>query len=154
MKKQITIVSIAMILATAFTGWLSPAYAAEDPIYTSLFSNKAAKGYDVTAYFSDSKPIEGKSKYSTTYKGAEWLFANQENLDKFIADPEKYAPQYGGYCAYAAALGETVSADPEQWTIHEGRLFLNYDKAVNKIWLADKEGFIKKADQNWPTLLD
>ncbi len=145
--------SAILYLAAMLLG-SSSALAGEDPIYTTLFSNKAAKGYDVTAYFTDNKPVEGKSKFSTEYMGAEWLFASQENLDKFKADPEKYAPQYGGYCAYAAALGDAVSADPEQWTIHEGKLYLNYDKKVNDIWVADKSGYIAKADKNWPTLLE
>ena len=91
-----------------------PAFAAKDPIYTSLFSKNAAGGYDVTAYFSENKPVKGKKKFNTSYMGANWLFASQENLDLFLADPEKYAPQYGGYCAWAAAGGYTAKGDPKQ----------------------------------------
>ncbi len=150
MKKLSRIIS-SLILVLAFC---NPANAAEDPIYTSLFSSNAAGGYDVTAYFTDMKPVKGNKKFQTEYMGATWLFASQENLDKFIQDPEKYAPQYGGYCAWAAARGDTYKGDPEYWSLHDGKLYLNFDQEVKDKWLRDKESFISKADARWPALLE
>ena len=147
---------ISRIAATfiLFVGVSTYAIAAKDPIYTTLFSNNAAGGYDVTAYFSEMKAVEGSKKYKTQYMGATWLFASQENLDKFLEDPEKYAPQYGGYCAWAAAKGDTYKGDPEHWSLHNGKLYLNYDQEVKDKWLDDKETFISQADAKWPALLD
>lgn len=126
---------------------------AKDAIYTTLFSDKGAGGYDVTAYFSENKAVKGNSAYQTEYMGANWLFASQENLDKFVAAPESYAPQYGGYCAYAAALNQFASGDPEQWSIHDGKLYLNYDKNIKNKWDGNKIDYITKGDKNWPSLI-
>ena len=126
---------------------------AADKVYTSFFSNKAVSGYDTVAYFTEHKPVKGSGKYTTDYMGAKWLFSSADNLNLFKANPEKYAPQYGGYCAWAVAQGDTASADPRQWLIDNGKLYLNYDAAVKKKWLADKEKFIEKANQNWPAVL-
>jgi len=123
-----------------------------DPVYTSYFSNNAIKGYDTVAYFTEGKAVEGDEQFSTEYMQATWLFSSQQNLDLFKADPEKYAPQYGGYCAYAVSQNTTASIKPELFTIHEGKLYLNYSKGVNKKWFANKENFIVDADKNWPTL--
>ena len=125
-----------------------------DPIYTSLFSSKAIKGYDTVAYFTEGKPVKGSSEFTTEYKGATWLFSSQENLDKFVSAPDDYAPQYGGYCAYAVAQDQTASIRPELFTIHEGKLYLNYNEKINDRWLENKESFIEAADKNWPKLLD
>lgn len=125
-----------------------------DPIYTSLFSNKAIKGYDSVAYFTENKAIKGDKEFSLDHKGAVWLFSSQENLELFKANPEKYEPQYGGYCAYAVSKNQTASIKPELFTIHEGKLYLNYNKSINDKWLEQKESFIEDADKNWPQLLD
>ena len=130
------------------------AWAAKDPVYTGFLSNTAAGGYDVTAYFSEGKPVEGDSKFHTEYMGAEWHFASRENLDKFLAEPEKYTPQYGGYCAWAAANGYTAKGDPNHWAVHNGKLYLNYDGKVQATWNTDRDGFITRADANWPAILD
>ncbi len=124
-----------------------------DPTYTSLFSDKAIKGYDTVAYFTEGKPVEGSSDFTTEYNEATWQFSSQGNLELFLANPEKYAPQYGGYCAYAVSQGQTASIKPELFTIHEGKLYLNYNESINQRWLKNKEAFIIDADQNWPKLL-
>lgn len=155
--KTLSIGHLLAILTLPLVLVFSPgqtAYAAKDPVYTALFSSNAAGGYDVTAYFSENKAVEGSKKYSTEYNGARWLFASQENLDRFLADPEKYAPQYGGYCAWAAAQGQTAKGDPEHWSIHDGKLYLNYDAEIKQQWLSDKVNLISEADKHWPTLLD
>ncbi len=148
--KAITTLLSALFLSAVM---ISSAVAGKDPIYTSYFGNNGAGGYDVTAYFSENTAVEGSKKYKTEYMGADWLFASQENLDKFTADPSAYAPQYGGYCAYAAAIDSFASGDPEQWSIHDGKLYLNYDKDVKEMWDGNKFDYIVKADVNWPGLL-
>jgi hypothetical protein len=86
------------------------------------------------------------------WQGTTWIFASAENRDRFQADPERYAPQYGGYCAYAVSKGHTASIDPKAWTIVDGKLYLNYSKGVKKKWEQDVPGNIVKADKNWPDL--
>lgn len=130
----------------------APAHAA-DPVYTSIWNSKAVSGYDVVAYFSQGKPVKGSSSYTTKYKGATWYFASKQNLDAFKANPAKYAPQYGGYCAWAMAMGKTASADPKYWKIVDGKLYLNYDADIQKKWEKDVPGFIKKADSQWPKVV-
>ena len=141
-------ISISLLFAL-----VSSQVLALDPTYTSLFSSKAIKGYDTVAYFTEGKPVEGKSEFTTEYNEATWLFSSQKNLDLFLANPEKYAPQYGGYCAYAVSQGQTAPIKPELFTIHEGKLYLNYSEKINDRWLDNKEAFIVDADKNWPKLL-
>lgn len=129
------------------------AASAVQPVYTGLFSNKAIKGYDTVAYFTEGKPVKGSESFQFEYMGAVWLFANADHLAMFKAEPEKYAPQYGGYCAYAVAHNQTASIKPELFTIHEGKLYLNYNADVNEKWLDQKASFIERANQNWPGLL-
>lgn len=132
---------------------ISPARA-DDPVYTGTFSSLAVSGYDPVAYFTDGKPVEGSSAFEYEWKGAAWRFASAENLAAFEADPEIYAPQYGGYCAWAVSQGYTASADPDVWRIVDGKLYLNYSRAVQQKWERDIPGNISKADANWPKVLD
>lgn len=127
--------------------------AALDPTFTAFFSDQAIRGYDTVAYFTEGKPVKGSEKYSTEYNQADWLFSSQENLDLFLSDPEKYAPQYGGYCAYAVSQNTTASIQPELFTIVNDKLYLNYSESINQKWAADKQSFIEGADKNWPKLL-
>ena len=123
---------------------------ATDPIYTGFFSNLAVSGYDTVAYFTDGKPVKGNSSITHEYMGAVWQFASEANKAKFIADPEKYAPQYGGYCAWAVSQGYTASGNPNHWKVVDGKLYLNYDASVQEKWQKDIPGFIAAADKNWP----
>ena len=141
------------VVAIIFASIISTHAIALDPTYTALFSSEAIKGYDTVAYFTENKPVKGKSEFSTEYNEATWLFSSKENLDLFLGDPEKYAPQYGGYCAYAVAKGSTASIKPELFTIHEGKLYLNYNNSINDKWNANKENFIADADKNWQELI-
>jgi YHS domain-containing protein len=113
------------------------------------FEGIAIKGYDPVAYFTDQKPVKGTASFEYLWNGARWRFASAEHLDLFRADPEKYAPKYGGYCAYAVSQGKIVDIDPEAWTVFERRLYLNVSKKVRGLW----EGYIRKADENWPRML-
>ncbi len=148
---QKSLVKFIAIVALLILG--STSVRASSEIFTAFFSDLAVSGYDAVAYFVDNKAVKGNPGFRTDYKGATWQFKNKENLRSFLADPEIYAPQYGGYCAWAVAQNETASGDPELWTIHNGKLYLNYDTDILDKWLADKEALIIEADKNWPGVL-
>ena len=114
----------------------------------------AIRGYDPVAYFTVGEPTPGRDKYSTKWQGAIYKFSSAENLALFKSDPEQYAPQYGGYCAYAVSKGATASTEPEAWTIVNGKLYLNFNLGVQKRWRKDIPGHIKAADNNWPGVLN
>lgn len=123
-----------------------------DPVFTA--DGAAIHGYDPVAYFKDNEAVPGKPEFTAEYQGATWRFASAANRDAFVADPAKYAPQYGGYCAYAVSQGSTASTDPDAWTIRDGKLYLNYSKSVRALWALNKSGYIAAADSNWPKLRD
>ncbi len=110
----------------------------------------AIKGYDPVAYFTTGKPTPGLAQFSTTYRGATYRFASAENRDRFIAAPEKFVPQYGGYCAYAISLNKIADIDPDEWTIVNDKLYLNNGFLAQSLWSLDKSGNIVRGDQNWP----
>lgn len=126
---------------------------AVDPIFTPFLNNLAIRGYDPVAYFTQNQAVEGLEAYEFEWMGATWRFANAEHKNLFVNDPEAYAPQYGGYCAYAVASNSTASIEPEQFSIVDGKLYLNYNKSVQQKWLKDQARFIEEADKNWPALL-
>ncbi|MEM1433008.1 MAG: YHS domain-containing (seleno)protein [Pseudomonadota bacterium] len=134
--------------------WVLPGQAAEDPIYTGFFSNVAVQGHDVVAYFKEGKPVKGKSGYAVEHEGAEFRFSSAENLEAFQADPDAYLPQYGGYCAWAVSQGYTAKGSARNWRIVDGKLYLNYNADVQETWEKDIPGFIKLADNQWPTVLE
>jgi YHS domain-containing protein len=110
----------------------------------------ALHGYDPVAYFESEAPAKGSPLHSYTYKGSKFLFATAENQKKFAADPEKYAPQYGGYCALGTANGYKVSTQPDAFAVVDGKLYLNHDRKVLDLWKRDEPGYITRANQNWP----
>lgn len=136
-----------------------PALAAQPPINTlknSVFGGRtgvAINGYDTVAYLTQGKPVKGLDAHSWSWQGAVWKFASQAHLDLFKAQPEKYAPQYGGYCAYGVAQGNLVKVEPEQFTVRDGKLYLNYDADIQALWLKDPAGFIRTADMRFAQLL-
>jgi YHS domain-containing protein len=142
----------AMTLLTCAAPAL-PAQAAKPPVYTAALSDVAAGGYDVVAYFTTGRPTLGDKAFSTSWKGATWRFASAANLAKFKANPASYAPQYGGYCAWAVANGYTAKGDPRNWKIVGGKLYLNYNDEIQSRWVKDVPGFIAKGDANWPAVL-
>jgi YHS domain-containing protein len=129
------------------------AWAQEAPVYTGLVKGVAVGGYDPVAYFTEGKPVPGKLEISLEHEGATWRFSSEANRDAFKADPAKYAPQYGGYCAWAVSQGYTAKGDPKAWSLVDGKLYLNYDQSVKKTWEKDKPGHITKANINWPKVL-
>lgn len=126
---------------------------AVEPVNTGVFGSLAVKGYDVVAYFEDGKPVEGSKDFTHTWQKAEYRFASAAHRDLFVQDPARYAPQYGGYCAWAVSQGYTAAIDPEAWKVVDGKLYLNYDKKVQAKWETSLAPNIQKADQNWPKLL-
>lgn len=114
----------------------------------------AIRGTDPVAYFTQGEPVSGSAEYTYDWNGATWQFASAEHRDLFAANPEQYAPEYGGYCAWAVSQGYTASIDPEAWKIVDGQLYLNYDKRVQQRWARDIPGNIAKANQNWPDVLN
>ena len=112
----------------------------------------AIKGYDPVAFFKESKPVRGKDDFRFDYKGSTFIFSSADNRATFAADPEKYVPQYGGYCAFGTARGYKADIDPATFTVVDGRLYLNYNTQVQKEWAADRTRFIREADERWPAV--
>ena len=129
-----------------------PAWAVA-PVNTSLFGSVAIKGYDPVAYFLEGQPVKGSRDFTVTWNGATWQFASASNRDLFAQQPTAYAPQFGGYCAWAVSQGYTAGIDPAAWKIVAGKLYLNYDREVQEKWMKDIPGLIEKAEKNWPLLL-
>lgn len=140
-----------LVLAGAFAAAL-PAMAESDPIYTSWRNNLAIGGYDTVSFYSE-QPLKGTAEFSTEYKGAVWHFASRANLDLFRTNPDAFAPQYGGYCAWALANGKLAKGSPKYWHVQDGRLYLNFNGRIEKLWDKDRETFIQDADKNWPEIL-
>lgn len=143
------------ILAALFGAGLllSPLAAAADTnhVYTNWRDNIAADGYDVVSFFSG-KPQQGKLEFSTRYEGADWYFFNQANKDLFLTNPDLFAPQYGGYCAWAVAKGKLAPGSPDYWHVEDGRLYFNYNARIKRRWQKRRAKFIQSADERWPSL--
>jgi YHS domain-containing protein len=112
----------------------------------------AIRGYDPVAYFDAKQPMKGSKDFTYKWNDATWYFTSTENLEKFKSDPEKYAPQFGGYCAYGMSNGYKAKTEPDAWTIVDGKLYLNYDVEVRKKWKENLEERISKAEVNWVEL--
>ena len=128
-----------------------PAFAATPEVFSD--GGFAIRGTDPVAYFTTGGPVRGTDAHLLMWRGATWAFSNAENMAAFEMNPDAYAPQYGGYCAYAVSQGYTASTDPEAWTIHDGKLYLNYSKSVRSRWERDIPGHVAAADANWPGVL-
>lgn len=127
------------------------AFAAKPKVFA--IDGIAIRGTDPVAYFTVGAATKGDAAHSSEHMGATWRFASAENKAMFDAEPEKYAPKYGGYCAFAVSKGATATTDPEAWSIVDDRLYLNYSLNVRKIWSEDIPGHIARADANWPGVL-
>ncbi len=122
---------------------------------TSFYEDEgiAIRGADPVAYFTENKAIIGDRNFSYQWGNTTWLFKNSQNRDLFAQNPEKYAPQYGGFCAWAVSQNYTAPIDPDAWTIVDGKLYLNYNKRVQRRWSRNIPENIQKGNQNWPSLL-
>jgi len=130
-----------------------PAFADEPAVYTSWRDNIALGGYDAMS-FHDGVPLEGDPQYYFSYMGAVFYFASQDSRNRFISEPERYAPAYGGYCAWAVSKGKLAPGDPEQWSVKDGRLYINFNKRIKKRWDRRANKFIDSADKKWPDILE
>lgn len=122
--------------------------------FINIDNDVAIKGTDPVAYFTESQAVAGNAEFAYEWNDAVWHFASAENRDLFSANPEKYAPKYGGYCAWAASQGYTADIDPEAWTIVDGSLYLNFNAKIQKRWEKDIPGFISQADTKWPSVVE
>jgi YHS domain-containing protein len=141
--------------------WMVPGATIAVPLGTRLYAQPApaavnaergiaVRGTDVVAYFTAGAPVPGRAEFAHDWGGVTWRFASAANRDLFAADPARYAPAYGGFCAYAVSEGYTAPIDPAAWRIVDGRLFLNFDRGVQRRWERDIPGRIARADANWP----
>jgi YHS domain-containing protein len=117
-------------------------------------SNGAIDGYDVVAYFTEAKPLKGNQQFNHQWEGATWYFTSAKHRDLFKADPKKYAPAFGGFCAYGVSQGYKVKIEADAWDIVDGVLYLNYNTEVQKTWKTDKAGYIAKAKSSWSNIKD
>jgi hypothetical protein len=143
MKKHLTILSMVLLSGLYAVAQKSEIFAPE---------GMAIKGYDVVAFHLEQKALAGSPSNSFVWKDATWLFATKANLDSFKANPERFAPQYGGYCAYGISDGHKAPTEADTWTILDNKLYFNYSQKVKSFWNKDREGHIKKADVNWQNL--
>lgn len=152
--------SLMALSAAALVSLSAPAFAGPEVNTapgTVLVAGKpapglAAHGFDVVAYFTEKKPVQGDARFAAVHGEATYRFASQANLDAFKAEPAKYVPAYGGYCAYGVSVGAKFDGDPRLWKIVGDKLYLNLDSAIQKAWLKDIPGAVRKADANWPKL--
>jgi YHS domain-containing protein len=148
-----SLVSIVAIALAALT--LAPAFAFDPASTAPVNLDKAGvalRGTDPVSYFAAGKPLAGASAFQSKWEGATYQFANAANKATFDAEPAKYAPRYGGFCAYAASQGYKADADPNAWKIVDGKLYVNYNKAVGLVWQARQASFIEAGDKSWPTV--
>lgn len=143
------------VMATGLLLTMSLLAQAADP---AIYANKkgAIRGADTVAYFSleeGAKHVKGSDEFTHQYMGATWKFSSAENRDLFDADPERYAPQYGGYCAFAVSHDFTKSVNPNVWKIVDGKLYLNFNRTAFRKWNKDLNASIVRGDQNWPNVL-
>ncbi len=143
--------AVAADVPAAVTATRAPPSQAAVPEKTAP-EKLAIKGYDPVAYFLDGRAAPGSEKYEYRWNGSVWLFASADHRDRFAKDPEKYAPQYGGYSAFDIYHGRIADADPTLWSIYDGKLYLNGSEADRKLWLADFVDYIESADGKWPKL--
>lgn len=129
------------------------AFAAEKTSFNLGHSNDLAMdGYDVMSYWQGGKPVKGDEQYRYEYGGATWLFVSQQHLETFASSPAKYAPQFGGHCAYAASRGYLADVDPFAWRIWDKQLYLNYSPGVQRMWAGSIDANITKGNDNWPRI--
>lgn len=147
MKKLLMITGLALLVSAQIIAQKAQVFNTD---------GTAIHGYDAVAFFTTGKPEEGVAQFTYKWMDVNWQFASNKNLEAFKAAPEKYAPQYGGYCAYGTADGDGHKAPTEidTWTIAGDKLYFNYNKNVKNMWMKDQKRLIEKADKNWPELKD
>ncbi|MBE7635678.1 YHS domain-containing protein [Sneathiella sp. P13V-1] len=155
LSKRSLIAAIGLTMAAATVTLSSPSYAVVDNATSAVNTDEqflAMQGYDPVAYFKSGGPQKGMKKFSVQHTGGNYYFASAENMKAFIANPEKYLPQYGGFCAMGTALGKKLDGDPNVWKIVDGKLYLNVNKDVSVAWNRNLNENIQTADDYWPEL--
>jgi YHS domain-containing protein len=147
-RRAALMLTLSLVVPVAGTPLL-----ADQPAWYLSSQTLALSGYDAVAYFTESKAVPGKAEFEHAWNGARWRFASAANRDRFAAAPETYAPQFGGYCAWAVSRGYTASGDPNAWSVVGGKLYLNYSMKVRAQWEQDVPGNIAKGVANWPSVL-
>jgi hypothetical protein len=137
------------LLLTTLLFYFCPLFAQHEVF---IKSGEAILGYDPVTYFKEGKPMKGKEEFSYTWKDASWKFTSKQNLELFKANPEKFAPQFGGFCAYGMSEGHKAPTSPDAWTIVNGKLYLNYNIEVRKMWNEKQQDRIEQANKNWPAI--
>ncbi|MES2883227.1 MAG: YHS domain-containing (seleno)protein [Pseudomonadota bacterium] len=148
-----SLVAVTLLVSTSLAFAALPVNTLKRGLINETPTEVAINGYDTVAYFTEKKPVKGSDVHSFKWQGGTWKFASQSNLELFKASPEKYAPQYGGYCAYGVSQGYLVSVEPEQFSIIDDKLYLNYNAGVQKKWTKDAGSFNKTADAKFGDLL-
>jgi YHS domain-containing protein len=146
---------LSAAVAAAILNFTLPAHAVKQTggEYNTMYAGMGAKGYDVVAYFTDGRAVAGSDRYTAEYGGVKWQFASAEHRDAFKADPARYAPQYGGFCSWGVAQGKLFDVDPVNgWKVVDGKLYMNFNADINATFSRDTQGFIRKAERNWPEL--
>ena len=152
MRRVFTYAALALGIAISPMAAM-PAFAKSDAVHTSWRNDTAVEGYDVVTFFSG-KPQDGKAEFSASYKGADWYFFNQGNRDLFLTNPEQFAPQYGGYCAWAVSKGKLAPGRADHFHVEDGKLYMNYNARIQRRWLKGKANFIESANSRWPAILE
>ncbi len=148
-RRTILGLAVVGVIAVAVVGFFAYSAKSEIPAYNIDANRVAIHGYDTVAYFTEGKPLAGKAEFEHEWRDVRWQFASTGNRDLFTANPDRYAPQYGGYCALGLAAGEFADVDPEAWTIVDGKLYLNNTKDFRVVWRKAPEAHIGNADYNW-----
>ncbi|MEL6531865.1 MAG: YHS domain-containing (seleno)protein [Pseudomonadota bacterium] len=143
--------TLGLFAAAPLITLAAPARAAEPPVFSRR--GRAIRGADPVAFFTEGAPVDGSRQITHEWNGATWRFASEDNRALFVADPERYAPQFGGYCAFAAARGYVATSVPEAWSIVDDKLYLNFSLAVRDSWTAELPTIIAEGEANWPAIL-
>ena len=147
MKKIILFVVVGIGIAAAV--WFGINQPESVKKINTTAENIAVRGFDTVAYFTEQTAVPGNSQYAFIWNGAKWYFSSADNMEKFKAAPETYAPQFGGFCSFAVSKGYTADADPQAWKVVDGKLYLNYNQKVKEMWEAEQEKRIKDGEKNW-----
>ncbi|PVZ72377.1 YHS domain-containing (seleno)protein [Pelagibaculum spongiae] len=143
--------SLKTLTAAATLAFASMGFAADLDINADE-NDIAMRGYDAVSYFSIGKPTKGSDKFLASYKNAIFKFSSKANRDEFKANPVRYTPQYGGYCAFGTSVEKKFDGDPSVWKIVDNKLYLNLNKDVQKRWLIETDEKIQIADETWPVI--
>jgi len=155
LTRRSALTAIGLTLAASAITLSAPSYAVVDNATSAVNTDEqflALHGYDPVAYFTSGAPEKGMKKFAVQHTGGTYYFSSAENMKTFIADPDSYLPQFGGFCAMGVALGKKLDGDPNVWKIVDGKLYLNVNKDVSVAWQRNLEGNIDQANDLWPEL--